>query len=254
MNAATELQFHPLGDAAIIVEVGAQEAASATFIDEVLQAQQLLEEAKIPGVTEITTAFASVALFYDPSRVRQTDNVTIFDSLEAQIREVLVNRVEQKATPDAQQQTTHVPVCYDPEFALDLDNVAQQAGLSPEEVVRLHGSAEYRVGCVGFTPGFPYLVGLPAELATPRRASPRTAVPAGSIAIGGSQAGIYPVQSPGGWHVIGRTALRLFDPARETPSLLRAGDRVRFRQISREEFDRAVASAPSRSVQPSVNK
>jgi len=115
--------------------------------------------------------------------------------------------------------------------------VAEQARLSPDEVVRRHANAGYRVSCVGFTPGFPYLTGLPPELSTPRRASPRKEVPAGAVAIGGTQTGIYPRKSPGGWHIIGRTPLRLFDVARNPAALFQAGDRVRFRKISRREFD-----------------
>jgi len=115
--------------------------------------------------------------------------------------------------------------------------VAQHAGRTAQEVVDLHSGAEYRVSCLGFTPGFPFLAGLPNELGTPRRKIPRKEIPAGSVAIGGTQTGIYPVKSPGGWNVIGRTALRLFDPTKSPPAFLRAGDRVRFRSITREEFE-----------------
>src|SRR5207244_604936 len=105
-----------------------------------------------------------------------------------------------------------IPVCYDPEFALDIDDVARRAAISPSEVIRLHSSAEYRVACIGFVPGFPFLAGLPKELATPRRDVPRKQIPPGSVGIGGAQTGIYPLRSPGGWNLIGRTPLRLFDP------------------------------------------
>ena len=129
-----------------------------------------------------------------------------------------------------------MPVCYDPQFALDLETVAQHCDLSPNEIVERHAAARYQVRCVGFIPGFPYLSGLPSTLATPRRATPRTAVPAGSVAIGGGQTGIYPLVSPGGWNIIGRTPLRLFDVEREPAVLLAAGDRVRFVAITPEEF------------------
>jgi inhibitor of KinA len=134
--------------------------------------------------------------------------------------------------------TIEVPVCYDPEFALDLEAVAQHCGLSPNEVGKRHAAARYQVRCIGFTPGFPYLSGLPAALATPRRATPRTAVPAGSVAIGAGQTGIYPLRSPGGWNIIGRTPLPLFDLAREPAALFAPGDRVRFVAIDRKEFAR----------------
>ena len=131
-----------------------------------------------------------------------------------------------------------VPVCYDPEFALDLEAVAQHCGFSADEVVTRHAAARYQVRCVGFTPGFPYLSGLPADLATPRRSTPRTVVPAGAVAIAGGQAGIYPLRSPGGWNIIGRTPRCLFDLSREPAALLAPGDRLRFVAITREEFAR----------------
>jgi inhibitor of KinA len=130
-----------------------------------------------------------------------------------------------------------IPVCYDGEFAPDLGDVALHAGLPADEIIRRHSSADYRVSCVGFTPGFPFLSGLPAELATPRRSTPRKEIPEGAVAIGGAQTGVYPRKSPGGWNVIGRTPLRLFDVRREPPALFHAGDHARFRKISREEFD-----------------
>jgi len=133
-----------------------------------------------------------------------------------------------------------IPVCYEPEFGFDLEHVATHASLDGKEVVHLHSAAEYRVHCVGFTPGFPFLGGLNPKLATPRKDIPRKEIPAGSVGIGGKQTGIYPIKSPGGWNIIGRTPLRLFDPQKDPPALLRAGARVRFRAITREEFERAM--------------
>jgi inhibitor of KinA len=130
-----------------------------------------------------------------------------------------------------------VPICCDTEFALDLEQVARHAKLSSAEVVDLYCAGIYCVGCIGFTPGFPYLLGLPGKLATPRRASPRKEVPAGSVAIGGEQTGIYSLRSPGGWNVIGRTPLQLFDPQNNPPALLNVGDRISFRALMRDEFE-----------------
>jgi inhibitor of KinA len=130
-----------------------------------------------------------------------------------------------------------IPVCYDDKFAPDLDQVCYHTGLTAEQVIDLHSGAAYRVNCLGFTPGFPYLSGLPAELNTPRRPVPRKGVPAGSVGIGGNQTGIYPSTSPGGWNIIGRTPMRLFTPQKNPPALLCAGDVVRFRPITRREFD-----------------
>jgi inhibitor of KinA len=131
-----------------------------------------------------------------------------------------------------------VPVCYDPTYALDLEEVAEHCGLSPNEVVTCHVAGRYHVRCIGFTPGFPYLSGLPTALTTTRRATPRTAVPAGSVAIAGRQAGIYSLQSPGGWNVIGRTPLRLFDFTRKPAAFCALGDRLRFVAITRGQFKR----------------
>ncbi len=134
-----------------------------------------------------------------------------------------------------------IPVCYGGELGPDLDDVARTHGLAPEEVIRLHADADYLVYMIGFMPGFAYLGGLPERIATPRRKTPRTAVPAGTVGIGGRQTGVYPLVSPGGWNLIGRTPVKIFDIKRDEPTLLSTGDRVRFRPISRSEFDEASA-------------
>jgi KipI family sensor histidine kinase inhibitor len=131
-----------------------------------------------------------------------------------------------------------IPVCYGGEFGPDLDEVAELCGLAADEVVALHVGGEYLAYMIGFAPGFPYLGGLPDKLAVPRKAVPRLRVPAGSVGLAGQQTGIYPLASPGGWQIIGRTPIRLFTPERMPPTLLQAGDIVRFRVISHEEYDR----------------
>ncbi|HEX4667018.1 MAG TPA: 5-oxoprolinase subunit PxpB [Chthoniobacterales bacterium] len=214
------LEILPLGDAGLILRVG-------DSLGEVLATVRKLEAARIPGVIEIAPAFASVGVFLA--------SPAFLASCAAAIPAALRARKHRGATV-RQPRTVEVPVCYDPEFALDLETVAQHCHLSPNEIVKRHAAARYKVRCIGFTPGFPYLSGLPPALVTPRRATPRTALPAGSVAIGGGQTGIYPLVSPGGWNIIGRTPLRLFDLARDPAALLAAGDRVRFVAITREEF------------------
>jgi inhibitor of KinA len=135
-----------------------------------------------------------------------------------------------------------VPVCYGGEWGPDLETIGRAHGLSADEVVSVHSGAEYLVSAVGFTPGFPYLSGLPERLHTPRRETPRTRVPAGSVAIGGAQTGIYPFETPGGWNLIGRTPWRLFNPHARPPTLLQVGDRVRFRPITSGEYAAARTS------------
>jgi inhibitor of KinA len=130
-----------------------------------------------------------------------------------------------------------IPVCYGGELGPDLGTVAERAGLGADDAAALHAGADYLVYAIGFTPGFPYLGGLPAALHAPRRATPRPRVAAGSVGIGGAQTGVYPQASPGGWQIIGRTPLALFRPAERPAALLRPGDRVRFRAISRSEFE-----------------
>jgi len=172
----------------------------------------------IRGVLNLHPAFASVLIDFDP-RLRAHYEI------EALIRDRFLSDT---APDNVETRTVEIPVAYGGENGPDLEDVARHAGLDPQRVIELHCSAEYVVYFVGFSTCFPYLGGLPAELATPRLSAPRKHVPQGSVAIGGSQAGVYPLASPGGWRLIGRTPLRLFDPEDSPPGLLRMGDRVRF--------------------------
>jgi inhibitor of KinA len=230
------MEITPLGDSALLIRVAENfEDAPIDVLNKVLATKRALERAQIPGVVELAPAYTTLALFYNPVRAidagAPVENV--FGWIEQRIgkalSEIQGNRIEGSLV--------EIPVCYETEFALDLEHVARHAGVHWKEVVDLHCGVEYRVHCLGFTPGFPFLGGLPGKLATPRRDVPRKEVPAGSVAIGGKQTGIYPNKSPGGWNVIGRTSLQLFAPKKDPPALLRAGDRVRFRSITREEFE-----------------
>lgn len=235
------MEIAPLGDSALVVQV---RKASADADDEslsaVLETLGKIKTAEIPGILELAPAYTTIGVFYDLARLSAaaTHSANAFDWLAEQIRKAISQRT--KTAGKEASRTIEIPVCYDPEFAFDLDEIARQARLSAKDIVDLHRGAEYRVNCVGFTPGFPYLSGLPSKIAIPRRATPRKEIPAGSVAIGGKQTGVYPVKSPGGWNVIGRTPLRLFDPANDPPALLRAGDRVRFLSITRDEFERST--------------
>lgn len=174
-------------------------------------------------VEDIVPAYASLALLIDPERC--ADEI-VQRELQHWLRDTLDAPGDAIATGNGR--LLEIPVRYGGADGPDLDAVARASGLDPAQVIALHCAVDYRVGLLGFAPGFPYLIGLDPALATPRRASPRTRVPAGSVGIGGAQTGVYPQAGPGGWQLIGRTELRLFDPARDPPSLLAPGDRVRF--------------------------
>lgn len=216
----------PLGDASLLIELG--HAIDAATHERVRCAFDALSSAGIPGVIDIVPAYTGLAVHYDPAafaRDRRARDVSPYDHIRREVVDVLDAADTEPVEPG---RLVEIPVRYGGERGPDLDYVARHAGLSAAEVVALHASVEYTVYMIGFTPGFPYLGGLPARLETPRRASPRQTVPAGSVGIAGSQTGVYPLSTPGGWQIIGRTSERLFRPELDPPTLLRIGDRVRF--------------------------
>jgi inhibitor of KinA len=234
------MEIIPLGDSALVVRVREQfEDAPDETLDEVRRVFQLLQRAAIPGVIELAPAYTGVAVFFDPATILKTNGAATgaFESLGTRINFALAGVGDRSRTKRKTSPVIEIPVCYDREFAPDLDDVAQHAEISAQEVVDLHSTSEYRVACIGFVPGFTFLAGLPGNLGTPRRDVPRKEIPPGSVGIGGMQTGIYPLRSPGGWNLIGRTPLKLFDPSKNPPTLLHPGDRVRFRAITREEFE-----------------
>jgi inhibitor of KinA len=234
------MEITPLGDSALIIRVRDRfEDAPDETLGEVLSIFHCLESAAIPGVIELAPAYTTVAVFFDPLQIANAgaERNEVFDWFAERVRTAVAGVADLGRSTTLSGRVVEIPVCYDSEFALDLEDVARHARISPRQIVDLHSAAEYRVGCIGFTPGFPFLTGLPKTLATPRRATPRKEIPAGSVGIGGAQTGVYPLRSPGGWNLIGRTPVRLFDPAENPPTLLRMGDRVRFRVITRAEFE-----------------
>ena len=185
-----------------------------------------------PWVRDVVPALGGIALHFDPEHANLPAGPLA--AAEALVRECL------GAMPFrvGRGRLLEVPVCYEPEFALDIVEVAEKSGIAPEDIARRHCRTEHYVLMVGFSPGQPYIGGLDPKLAVPRRATPRTRVPAGSVAIANVQTAVYPFEIAGGWSVIGRTPLALFDPVRDPPSLFAPGDRVRFIAISRAEFAR----------------
>jgi inhibitor of KinA len=235
------MEIIPLGDSALIVRVREQfEDAPDETLDEVLRVFQLLQRAAIPGVIELTPAYTSVGVFFDPIAVLKSNAATgVFDELAIKIRSAINpgSRRRRSRVAKSAPRLIEIPVCYDTEFGLDLDRVAAHTKLAECDVIDLHSGGEYRVACIGFVPGFTFLAGLPKNLATPRLDVPRKEIPPGSVGIGGAQTGIYPLRSPGGWNLIGRTPLKLFDASKNPPTLLHPSDRVRFRAITRKEFE-----------------
>ena len=218
-------RIEAMGDRALLIQCG--EAIDAATNAQALAIARAVESAKLAGIIDIAPAYASVCVRYDPlAWAAQTP--APFAHLAERLR-TLVDNATNQAIGDAG--SVEIPVTYGGESGPDLADVAAHACLTIDEVVARHSGVEYRVAMLGFTPGFPYLLGLDASLHMPRRATPRTRVPAGSVAIGGAQAGVYPRETPGGWHLIGRTALNLFDPAHDPPARLAPGMRVKFRPV-----------------------
>lgn len=227
--------FAPLGDAALVVTLSG--GTTPETMDAAAELADALAAARLPGVFDVVPAYASVAVFYDPAQVGEAPYARLCAKIDSSVS--LGATTGLKGAEKAATRVIEIEVFYGGAEGPDLAIVAAHTGLREAEVTARHAGAEYRVRAIGFAPGFPYLSGLPVELATPRRSTPRTKVAAGSVGIGGAQTGVYPWESPGGWQIIGRTPLRLFDAARAEPALLRVGDRVRFRAVPADD-----ASAP----------
>jgi inhibitor of KinA len=202
----------------------------------------LIREKGVAGVVETVPSFRSLLVYYDPGR-------TGYDTLCATLG-ALAEQASDAVLPPARR--VELPCCYDPEFGLDLVAAAERLGLTTGELVRLHAGAEYPVYFVGFTPGLPYMAGVPERIRLPRLPTPRVKVPAGSAGLGGAQFCIYSVESPGGYWLLGRTPAPLYDPTAAEPTLLRPGDRVRLRPIDRAEYDDIAARVQARAWQPAI--
>jgi inhibitor of KinA len=229
------LRFVPAGDVALCVELGAE--ISVDVNTRVRALEYLIEQKGVPGVTETVPSYRSLLVYYDPF-------LTSYDALTEALR-ALGAQLESAVLPPPRH--VEIPCCYDdPELGFELAGAAQRLSLTTDELVRLHTAAEYLVYFIGFTPGLPYM-DLPERLTIARLDTPRTKTPPGSVSIGGTQCCIYPLDSPGGFWVLGRTPLKLYDPEAAEPILLRAGDRVRYRAITRAEFDRIAAAVEART-------
>lgn len=219
------MKFAALGESAILLETGILPEQAAPLVRQWVQA---LEGRVLEGVLEVVPSFTTIAVFFDAAKLAREHRGSPY----ATVCHWIESRLTLPPVADIKEPRQFVvPVCYGGEYGADLEEVARATNLTTDAVVLLHSKGTYEVRAIGFSPGFPYLAGLPDELQVPRRATPRTKVPAGSVGIGGAQTGIYSLPTPGGWNLIGRTPWALFNPAAEAPCLFRIGDHVRFDPI-----------------------
>ena len=223
----------PLGDAAVLAEFS--ETLDLAVNARIQQLAEAIRRRRVEWIGDVVPALGSLALHFDPERYSLA--IAPLEAASALIKECLARKL-----PDLSDltRTVEVPVCHEAAFGPDLAEVAERCHMTREEVIRRHCASPHRVLMVGFAPGHPYIGGLDDRLSVPRRTTPRPSVVAGSIAIANTQSVVYPFTISGGWNVIGRTPLSIFDARREPPALMAPGDRVKFTAISRDEFDRIV--------------
>lgn len=219
-------RYLPAGDAALVVEFG--DTIDPAINRRVRELSVAVDRDRPRGLVDLVPTYRSLLVSYDP-------RTTTFDALRSRL-DVLQEALA--AAPAPPPRLVEIPTAYGGDFGPDLPFVAGHAGLSEDDVVRIHAGADYLVYMMGFSPGFTYLGGMSERIATPRLKTPRTAIPAGSVGIAQQQTGIYPVESPGGWQLIGRTPVTLFDPTRRPPVVVEAGDSIRFVPVTRDEYRR----------------
>ncbi|MFD2215142.1 5-oxoprolinase subunit PxpB [Metabacillus endolithicus] len=230
--------IEPAGDAAIVVRYGNEIEYSVHRKVQMLS--NYLTQNSFKGFIECIPSYTSLTVFYDPLLVEEKSHaykvgkmVSPYKNVRSIIEDMLTNLKDEEIETH---RTVEIPVCYGGECGPDLEFVAKQNNLTTDEVISLHSGGEYLVYMLGFAPGFPFLGGMSEKIATPRRSTPRTSIPAGSVGIAGKQTGVYPISTPGGWQLIGQTPLSLFLSEKEPPSLLQAGDIVKFYPISYNDF------------------
>lgn len=223
------VRFLLTGDTSLSVEFGNE--ISQAINTRIRAFNIALERSDIPGIVETVPTYRSLMVHYDPGVIRYDPLVKALEGLMGQLDQIRIPPSE----------VLEIPVLYGGEEGPDLDFVAQHSGKTPEEVISIHTSTEYLIYMLGFTPGFTYLGGMSEEIATPRLKTPRVKIPAGSVGIAGAQTGVYPIDSPGGWQLIGRTPVHMYDPNRAKPILPEAGQYIKFRAIDRAEYDRIAA-------------
>jgi len=214
------------GDSSVLIEFGKE--ISPEINRKITATVQMMKEQHIEGVVDMIPAFCSLLINYDP-------RVISFYELKKRLEHLV--KLDAKAGKN-RKKIYEIPVCYGGEYGPDMENIAKNAGLTEEEVIKIHSSRDYLIYMLGFLPGFCYLGGLDERIHTPRLANPRIKINAGSVGIGGSQTGIYPLDSPGGWQLMGMTPVKTYDPDREIPILVEAGDYIRFVPVDEAEYNR----------------
>lgn len=240
---------HPVNESSILLRFG--NSIDVHTHQQLMQAKQSIEQNPFPGFVETVPAYNSLAVYYNPVEVVQT-TATIAASVEQTIRNIIANA--KSPTASTTTQLIELPVCYDEDFAPDLAETAVNLQLSTDTLIQLHCSKTYHVYMLGFTPGFPYMAKTDERIVTKRKQQPRLTVVPGSVAIAGEQTGIYPFATPGGWNIIGRTPLQLFDRHKTNPFLLKAGDEVKFKPITQDEFEQYSTSNIELNSTNSINR
>ncbi len=235
------IRFLNAGEQGLVVEFGA--SIDPDLNRRVHRAGALIGAAGIPGVREVVPTYRSLLIYFDPLAITRRQ---LAENVRLLVADTGAGQAEMSA------KVIEIPVAYGGEHGPDLDFVAGHTGLAPAEVVAIHTSVPYLVYMLGFTPGFPYLGGMSERIAAPRLAQPRTAIPGGSVGIAGTQTGIYPVASPGGWQIIGRTPVKLFDPGAAAPFLFAAGDYLRFKAVSAADYAAIGAQVAAGGYQPVI--
>lgn len=224
-----DISFSPLGDGAILIDFG--DGISLDKNKHILAYHQSIIACPFPGFIEAVPAYTTLTVFYDPVAV---GTEYPYKAVKQKLKDITTTA---PLAAKVNSRTVDIPVCYEDLFALDLPYVAEYNNMNEQEVIKIHCNNIYHVFFLGFAPGFPFLGGMNKNISTPRKRSPRLKIPRGSVGIAGGQTGIYPLDSPGGWQIIGRTPIKLFDSTSNPPTLLLPGDKIRFVSISKQEYD-----------------